>query len=199
MTAQQIGVATRLVPVLVCLLAAPAAAGQGGASSPGVLEATVDRYCVGCHNDRTRAAGLTLADVGAMSVAAQAPLLEQVLHKVRTGDMPPPGRPRPDAASTADLVAWLETELDRIAAATPNPGAPALHRLNRAEYSNAVRDLLGLDLDHARDLPADDSGYGFDNIGDVLTVSPLHIEKYIGAARRILLLSSGCDVDYTEG
>ncbi|MYD85880.1 MAG: DUF1587 domain-containing protein, partial [Acidobacteria bacterium] len=93
--------------------------------------------------------------------------------------MPPAGRPRPDEAVSAGLVSWLETALDREAAASPDPGAPAIHRLNRAEYRNAVRDLLGLDLDHARDLPADDSGYGFDNIGDVLTVSPLHVEQYV--------------------
>ena len=124
-------------------------------------------------------------------MAAQAPVLEKVLHKLRAGDMPPAGRPRPDAVTAATLVTWLETELDRAAAARPDPGAPAIHRLNRAEYSNAVRDLLGLDLDHARDLPADDSGYGFDNIGDVLTVSPLHIEKYISAARRVSRLAVG--------
>ena len=112
-------------------------------------------------------------------------------QKLRAGEMPPAGRPRPDTATVASLVAGLETALDREAAASPNPGAPAIHRLNRAEYRNAVRDLLGLDLDHARDLPADDSGYGFDNIGDVLTVSPLHVEQYVAAARRVSRLAVG--------
>ena len=105
--------------------------------------------------------------------------------------MPPAGRSRPDAAATASLVSWLETGLDAEAAANPDPGTPAIHRLNRAEYRNAVRDLLGLDLDHARDLPADDSGYGFDNIGDVLTVSPLHVEQYVAAARRVSRVAVG--------
>ncbi|MDP7477709.1 MAG: DUF1587 domain-containing protein, partial [Vicinamibacterales bacterium] len=172
------------VQVLACVMAASAVAGQrqgqrAAVSPEAMLETTINRYCLGCHNDRTRTADLTLAGVSATNVAAHAPVLEKVLQKVRAGEMPPTGRPRPDAASAANLVAWLETELDRSAAAEPNPGAPAIHRLNRAEYRNAVRDLLGLDLDHARDLPADDSGYGFDNISDVLTVSPLHIEKYI--------------------
>ena len=195
MTGQQITSATTLVPVLVCVVTVTAAVGQPQAQSAeasgGALETTVNRYCLGCHNDRTRTAGLTLADVSSASVAAQAPVLEKVLQKIRAGEMPPAGRVRPDAVTSATLVAWLETELDRAAAAEPNPGAPAIHRLNRAEYGNAVRDLLGLDLDHARDLPADDSGYGFDNIGDVLTVSPLHIEKYVSAARRISQLAVG--------
>ena len=180
-----------LVPVLVCVVAVPAVVAQDAESSGGLLEATVNRYCLGCHNDQARTAGVTLEGVSSMSVAAHVPVLEKVLHKVRAGEMPPAGRPRPDAATAASLVAWLETELDRTAAAAPNPGAPVIHRMNRAEYRNAVRDLLGLDLDHARDLPADDSGYGFDNIGDVLTVSPLHIEKYIGAARRASRLAVG--------
>ena len=184
------------VQVLACVMAASAVAGQrqgqrAAVSPEAMLETTINRYCLGCHNDRTRTADLTLAGVSATNVAAHAPVLEKVLQKVRAGEMPPTGRPRPDAASAANLVAWLETELDRSAAAEPNPGAPAIHRLNRAEYRNAVRDLLGLDLDHARDLPADDSGYGFDNISDVLTVSPLHIEKYIAAARRISRLAAG--------
>ena len=113
---------------------------------------------------RTLTAGLTLAGVDAANVAAQAPVLEKVLRKLRSGEMPPPGRPRPDAGTAARLVRWIETELDRAADQHPIPGAPAIHRLNRAEYRNAVRDLLGLDLDHARDLPAEASGYGFDNI-----------------------------------
>ena len=105
--------------------------------------------------------------------------------------MPPAGMPRPDAATYTALTSWLETELDRNALAHPNPGAPAVHRLNRAEYRNAVRDLLDLDLDHSANLPPDDSGYGFDNIGDVLTVSPLHMEKYLANARRIARLAIG--------
>jgi hypothetical protein len=105
--------------------------------------------------------------------------------------MPPANLPAPDPATRASMVNWLETELDRAALAKPNPGAPALHRLNRAEYSNAIRDLLGLDFDHTAGLPPDDSGYGFDNIGDVLTVSPLHMEKYMSAARRVSRLALG--------
>ncbi len=119
MTGQQIYAATTLVPVLVCVVAVPTAVGQRGAEpSGGVLEATVNRYCLGCHNDRTRTAGLTLAGVSAASVAARAPVLEKVLHKVRAGEMPPGGRPRPDATTVANLLKWLETELDRTAAVT---------------------------------------------------------------------------------
>ena len=172
---------------------APAAQPAGPVSPPGgdPLQATIDRYCLACHNDRTRTAGLTLADVGAADVAGQAPVLERVLQKLRAGEMPPAGRPAPDPGARTQLVTWLETELDRSAAESPDPGSPAIHRLNRAEYRNAVRDLLGLDLDHAQDLPADDSGYGFDNIGDVLTVSPLHVEKYVSAARRVSRVAVG--------
>ena len=179
----------------------PVAATRPVASAPPVqpvspppgdlLQATVDRYCLACHNHRTRTAGLTLAGVSAADVAGQAPVLEKVLQKLRAGEMPPAGRPAPDPGARAELVARLETGLDRAAAERPDPGSPAIHRLNRAEYRNAVRDLLGLDLDHARDLPADDSGYGFDNIGDVLTVSPLHVEKYVAAARRVSRLAVG--------
>ena len=174
-------------------VASPPPAQSAPSVPPGgeLLQATVDRYCLACHNDRTRTAGLTLAGVRASAVAAQAPVLEKVLRKLRAGEMPPAGRPAPDPGARAQLVAWLETELDDAAAERPDPGSPAIHRLNRAEYRNAVRDLLGLDLDHARDLPADDSGYGFDNIGDVLTVSPLHVEKYVSAARRVSRLAVG--------
>ena len=156
-----------------------------------LLRATLERYCLACHDDRTRTAGLTLAGVDAEDPAEQAPVLEKILHKFRTGEMPPPGRPAPAPGVRAELAARLEAALDRAAAERPDPGSPAIHRLNRAEYRNAVRDLLGLDLDHARDLPADDAGYGFDNIGDVLTVSPLHVEKYLGAARRVSRLALG--------
>ncbi len=155
------------------------------------LQTTIRRYCLGCHNDGALTAGLSLQGVDPARVAEHAPALEKVFQKLRAGEMPPAGRPRPDDATVADLVAWLETALDGAAADSPDPGAPAIHRLNRAEYRNAVRDLLGLDLDHARDLPADDSGYGFDNIGDVLTVSPLHVEQYVAAARRVSRLAVG--------
>ena len=161
--------------------------GSGGQ----LLDTTLEQYCTTCHNDRLLRAGLSLEGVRGGDVAAHTPTLEKVLRRLRTGEMPPPSRPRPSESTTAQLVTWLETSLDRVARDAPDPGAPAIHRLNRAEYRNAVRDLLGIDLDHARDLPADDSGYGFDNIGDVLTVSPLHIEKYVTAARRVSRLAVG--------
>ncbi|MEI9813258.1 MAG: DUF1587 domain-containing protein [Acidobacteriota bacterium] len=106
--------------------------------------------------------------------------------------MPPVSAPRLDKDTTAKLLAWLETSLDANAAAHPNAGTPAIHRMNRAEYRNAIRDLLALDIPNiGADLPADDSGYGFDNIGDVLTVSPLHMERYIVSARRVSRLAMG--------
>lgn len=116
---------------------------------------------------------------------------EKVLRKLRTRQMPPAGMPRPNENVYIDLIAQLENGLDSIAAADPNPGRPALHRLNRAEYSNAVRDLLGLEINSTDLLPADDIGYGFDNIGDVLTVSPLLLERYLSAAAKISRLAIG--------
>ncbi len=155
------------------------------------IEDAVENYCIDCHADDAKAGGISLEHASSSNIASQAPLLEKVLHKLRAGEMPPPGSAGPDKAQRAALIQWLETELDKNAAAHPNPGAPAIHRLNKAEYSNAVRDLLGLDMDNAAGLPADDSGYGFDNIGDVLTVSPLHMEKYVSNARRISRLAVG--------
>lgn len=166
------------------------------AQKPTLLEETVGAYCIDCHNDALKTGGISLEHATSSNIPAQAPLLEKVLHKLRAGEMPPVGNPHPDAEQRAELVTWLQTNLDKNAAAHPNPGAPAIHRLNRAEYSNAIRDLLALDpdqtgIDNAAGLPADDSGYGFDNIGDVLTVSPLHMEKYVASARRIARLAIG--------
>lgn len=153
--------------------------------APTSHRALLDNYCATCHNQRARTAGLTLDTMDLSAVAEGAPVWEKVAHKLRAGAMPPPGMPRPEAAAVSALITWLETELDRAAAAQPNPGRPAIHRLNRAEYANAIRDLLALDIDVESRLPADDSGYGFDNIGDVLTVSPLLLERYLSAAATI--------------
>ena len=148
--------------------------------------ATLDRYCVTCHNDRLRIAGLTLVAVDLEAVGGDAATWERVARKLRTRTMPPSPRPRPDEASYDRLVAYLETELDRAAAAEPDPGRrPALHRLNRAEYANAVRDLLALEIDSGALLPPDDASYGFDNIGDVLRVSPALLDGYLDAARTV--------------
>ncbi len=159
------------------------------ASLPGQtpLESTVNGYCVACHNDKLRTAGLSLSVVK----SSPSDILEKVFRKLRSGEMPPAGMPAPDAATRASVVHALETDLDKAAAEHPSPGAPGVHRLNRAEYRNAVRDLVGLDMDHAANLPPDDSGYGFDNIADVLTVSPLHMEKYVSSARRLARLAVG--------
>jgi hypothetical protein len=175
----------------VVLILASSVCGQGTTQNQQLLESTVGDYCTDCHNDKLKTGGVTLEHASAGNVAAQAALLEKVLHKLRAGEMPPPGNDGPDPAQRASLVKWLETQLDAASAAHPNPGAPAIHRLNKAEYSNSIRDLLGLDMDHSAGLPADDSGYGFDNIGDVLTVSPLHMEKYVSSARRISRLAVG--------
>src|ERR1035438_4682067 len=105
--------------------------------------------------------------------------------------MPPAGLPRPQAPVLTSFTSWLQTELDKSAAATPNPGRPAMHRLNRAEYSNTIRDLLALDTKPGALLPVDDSGYGFDNIADVLSISPALLERYMTVARRVSRLAVG--------
>ena len=176
---------------LATLAVAAAVAGAAAQPPPGApaeahsARAVLDRYCVACHNARTLTAGLALDDVDPAHVAEDAAVWEKVLRKLRTATMPPSPRPRPDAATYASLVGYLETALDRAAEAAPDPGRPAVQRLNRAEYVNAVRDLLALEVDGQALLPADESGYGFDNIGDVLTVSPGLLERYLLAAAKI--------------
>lgn len=152
---------------------------------------TLNRYCVTCHNQTLKTAGLMLDRLDAGNVGPDAQLWEKVLRKLRNREMPPAGMPRPDEAIYEALMAYLETELDRFAESKPDPGRPAVHRLNRAEYGNAIRDLLALEIDSAAMLPADDMGYGFDNIGDVLTVSPLLLERYLSAAAKVSRLATG--------
>ena len=172
----------------------PAASPQSPAPGPGAaseLRALLTRYCVTCHNERLKTADLMLDKLDVENVPAGAAVWEKVIRKLRTGAMPPVGMPRPDRAGYDSLATYLETELDRAAAAKPNPGRPALHRLNRAEYANAVRDLLALEIDGETLLPADESGYGYDNNADVLSVSPLLLERYVSAARKIARLAMG--------
>src|SRR5688572_5808164 len=164
----------------------PAAAG---------LERTITQYCAGCHNARTRtaatASGVVLDHVDFARVGENGDMWEKVVRKLRAGAMPPAGMPRPDAAAHDALVSFLETTLDRAAANRPNPGRPSPHRLNRAEYANAVRDLLALNVDPAGLLPPDDSADGFDNNADVLSVSPVLLERYLSAAATISALAVG--------
>ena len=169
------------------LWAAPVLFGQ---SAPD-YRASIDKYCVGCHNSKTKIGGLALDKTDLNNVGADADIWEKVIRKVRVGMMPPQGLPRPDEATRDGLVAWLQTTLDRAAAAHPNPGRPPVHRLNRTEYGNAIHDLLALDVDSASLLPPDDSGYGFDNIADVLGVSPVLLERYLSAAGKISALAVG--------
>ena len=174
------------------------AAGTGTQAAPSsdgeaLLQQTIGRYCATCHNDRLQTAGLVLTGLDLAEVGAHAETWEKVVTKLRTRTMPPVGRPRPAVDTYDALAGWLETEIDRFAAARPNPGrTEAFHRLNRAEYANAIRDLLALDVDVAELLPADDiDEYGFDNMADVLTVSPALMERYLSAARKIGRLAVG--------
>ncbi len=154
-------------------------------------KAALDRYCVTCHNQRTKASDLALDTVDVTRPSANAQVWEDVVRKLRTRSMPPQGVPRPDEATYAALTGWLEGELDRAAAASPNPGRPLIRRLNRSEYANAVRDLLSLDVDVSSLLPPDDSAFGFDNVSDMLGTSPALLERYLVAADRVSALAVG--------
>jgi hypothetical protein len=149
------------------------------------------RYCVACHSEQAKTAGIVLEHVNLDKPGDNAELLEKVLRKVRTDEMPPRGLPRPEPTVAKAFTSPLEAALDQAASRNPNPGRPAIHRMNRVEYSNAIRDLLAIDINPGSSLPPDDSGYGFDNIGDVLSVSPLLLERYISLARKISRLAVG--------
>ena len=153
--------------------------------------ALLTQYCVTCHNARAKAGGLTLDPADLTQIDRHAEIWEKVIRKLQTGMMPPSGAPRPGRPAIDGFVTAVQAQIDRAAAAKPFAGTPALHRLNRAEYSNAIRDLLALDVDAASLLPPDDSAAGFDNIADVLGVSPALIEGYATAAAKISRLSVG--------
>src|SRR5580765_7835562 len=152
------------------------------ASTP---RSVIDRYCLTCHNQRLRTANLALDTIDVERVGENAEVWEKVVRKLRSATMPPVGQPRPDHGTYVALASSLEAALDRAAAAAPNPGRSVVHRLNRAEYANVIRDLLALEIDVDALLPADDTAYGFDNNSDVLGISPHLLERYMSAARKI--------------
>jgi hypothetical protein len=154
-------------------------------------QSVVTQYCVSCHNDRAKTGGLSLEKQDLSNVPANADVWEKAVRKVRVGMMPPQGAPQPDETTRRDFVSFLTAQLDNAAANNPNPGRPLLHRLNRVEYGNAIRDLLGLEVDPSALLPPDDAAYGFDNVGDVLGVSPVLLERYMGAAGVVSALAVG--------
>src|SRR5215831_13796743 len=148
-------------------------------------QAFVNQTCAGCHNEKLKSGNFSWASVDLAQPDRNAQSIEKAIRMLRAGMMPPPGIPRPPAATIKAFVKSLETGIDQAAAVRPHPGSPALHRLNRTEYRNSIRDLLGIDVDVASLLPADDMSHGFDNMADALNVSPALMEGYIRAANRI--------------
>ena len=196
-TGYNIGVLSMCVCLLLLVsatVAVPRAAQQGSQASvtPMTAErALLDQYCVTCHNQQLKTAGLTLDKANLNDIPVEAATWEKVVMKLRAGMMPPLGRPKPDQAAIDSMVSLLEKHLDQASKAHPDPGRASLHRLNRTEYGNTVRDLLGLEIDVKELLPPDDESNGFDNIADVLKVSPSLLEQYLAAARKISALAVG--------
>src|ERR1019366_4365764 len=159
------------VSLLGCALAAAQSVAPPTAASERAL---LDKYCVTCHNDKAKIANFSLQKEDLNAVGTHAETWEKVIRKLRAGMMPPPGMPRPPLAKYEELRDWLEVQVDRSATAHPaahqNPGSVVLHRLNRTEYANAVRDLLDLQIDVSTLLPADDAARGFDNVAGSLTI-----------------------------
>ncbi len=148
-------------------------------------QSVVDQYCVTCHNDQLKTAGLTLQDVNTRDLGGGAEKWEKVLRKLKVRSMPPSGMPRPDAETYNGFSQFLESGLDDYARANPQPGRAAMRRINRTEYANVIRDLLGVEIEEESLLPPDDIMFGFNNIGNVLTLSPVLTEQYIAAARKV--------------
>jgi mono/diheme cytochrome c family protein len=170
-------------------------AAQAPAVAPRAVapRAVLDKYCVTCHNERLKTAGLALDTLDVARPAASAETWELVIGKLRAASMPPPGSPRPDAATYHALASQLESEIDRAWAASPNPGRTgAVHRLNRTEYGNAIRDLFALDVDVRSLLPGDETADGsFDNVAEALSISTAHVERYLSVARQVTRLATG--------
>jgi mono/diheme cytochrome c family protein len=179
-----VGVSTARLPAAQSQV--PAASGTDPA------RALLTTYCFGCHNQRLRTGGLALDEADTTRIGANPAVWEKVAHKLRSGQMPPFGRPRPDKTAVDAFVARLERDLDDAAAAAPNPGRPVTHRLTRTEYANAVQDLLAIEVDARSLLPADDTDqHGFDNNSEVLSLSPVLLERYLSAARTITRMAVG--------
>ena len=178
---------------LSCAVLALLAAGVLGAdpASTENFAALLNKYCVACHSEKTRTAGLSLEKRDFAQVAQDAQVWEKVVRKLRAGAMPPMGLPRPNNADVDQFATWLETSLDSAAVEHPNPGRTLIHRLNRTEYGNAIHDLFDMDVDSSDLLPPDDSVDGFDNVAQMLTISPVLLERYLSASATITRLAVG--------
>lgn len=173
----------------VAATATPQRASTPVAGPTAAQAALLNQYCMGCHNDRTKRANLSFENIDLGAVGDNPQLWEKVVRKLRAGVMPPPGTRRPDLTAYTGITEWLEAEIDRKTKL--NPGNIVLHRLNRAEYGNAVRDLLDLEIDSATLLPADDSSRGFDNVAGSLALSSTLLESYANAAGKIARMAVG--------
>jgi mono/diheme cytochrome c family protein len=180
-------------PATSAQTAATTAAAPPAAAPPVAPRAVFDKYCVTCHNEKLRTAGLALDTLDPANPAANPEVWEKVIAKLQQASMPPPGRPRPDAATYHAVASALESDIDRAWVANPNPGRiGAVQRLNRAEYNNAIRDLFALDLDVKPLLPGDETADGsFDNFADSLSISTTHLERYMSVARQVTRLATG--------
>ena len=188
-----LGSAAALKPLPLTQLAAECAGQRpiATATTPDDHKHMLMQYCTACHNDRLKTAGMSVVPLDADNLQANEATWEKILRRVSLGEMPPKGMPRPPKEQIAEFTNWLAKSLDSQAAAHPDPGHATVRRMNRAEYANAVRDLLALDVDFSKELPVDDTGYGFDNIADVLTVSPTLMDRYINVAGKISRLATG--------
>ena len=173
---------------VLALLPASFLAAQATATTE---RAVLDKFCVSCHNAKLKTGGLALDQVDLSKIGENPELGEKIVRKLRAGMMPPLGLRRPDPATYEALTTWLENELDRAAVAKPRFEPPGIHRVNRTEYANAVKDVLSLDIDSAEFLPVDDSSYGFDNVASSLGVSPALVEGYMSAAAKVSRLALG--------
>src|SRR5262245_8978068 len=179
------------------LVSAQAPVAQTGTRNVAAHNATtqralIDQYCVGCHNSKTKTANLMLDQLDLTKLGEHADIGEKVVRKLRAGLMPPTNARRPDPATLERMIRWMEDALEKGAATHPaHLPAPGLHRLNRTEYTNAIRDILGLEVDATKFLPPDDSTSGFDNIAGALTMSPALMQAYLSAAGKISRLAMG--------
>ncbi len=171
--------------------AAEATPSKSAASSTAPFQRLIDRYCVSCHNEELNTASFRLDNIDLAHVSENGEIWEKVIHKLRTEEMPPIDRPQPSKGARRALLSHLATTLDEVATTDPDPGRPAVHRLNRSEYANAVRDLLALEIDSHDFLPSNGADFGFDNIADSLNLSPMLLERYMAAASKISRLAIG--------